>query len=81
MSEEQNQVESRGQKVPMLVLGVGDTCMSFWPEEPVGEDQWAGGPSHILIGRGAPDHRLQQLAQRYGHSVEQLQVFRDGPAP
>jgi hypothetical protein len=77
MFEKRIQVNAGDRKVPELVLGAGDKCMSYWPEEPAGTDQWAGGPSHIVIGRTADDDALKKVSIRYGIPVAQLRAVRD----
>ena len=66
-------------KLAPLVRGDHAWCGSFWDEADA--DQQVPRPTYIVIGRGAPDDKLQKIAQRYGYNVEQLQAFRDGPIP
>ena len=67
---------SRDSRAP-LVRGDQAWCGSFWDEDD--PDQQMSRPTYIVIGRYAPDDKLQKIAQRYGYDVGQLQAFRDGP--
>lgn len=76
MAESQNSQEECRNKQPTLFLGDNAWCGSYWAED----DKQDAGPTYIVIGRRAPDDKLQKVALRYGYTVEQLQAFRDAPA-
>jgi hypothetical protein len=72
--------DSRGALAP-LVRGNDARCGTYWAEDEAGSEQLEDGPTYVVIGRGAPDDKLQKLAQRHGFTVEQLQAFRDSRVP
>lgn len=55
-----------------LVHTDDDRCASFW-----NEDQPSDGPTHLMIGRQAPDEALARLADKFGRSFDELRAFRD----
>lgn len=63
----------------ILVRGDDHRCARYWDESSAGYEQSDGGPTHLVIGRKAPDDKLPKLARRYGFTVDALQAFRDAP--
>lgn len=62
----------------ILVRGDDARCATYWDESEAGFEQADDGPTHLVIGRDAPDDKLARLAGRFGFSVEDLKAFRDG---
>lgn len=77
MIESKVALEATDGKLAPLVRGDEEWCGSYWDEADT--DQQVSRPTYIVIGRGAPDDKLQKIVLRYGYTLEQLKAFRDGP--
>ena len=63
----------------VFLVRTNDTrCASFWDETRAGSEQDDDGPTHLVIGKNAPDAALHRLAKRYPYSFDELRAFRDG---
>lgn len=60
-----------------LVRTDDERCGRYWDESAVGYEQAHDGPVFAVVGRRAPDERLQKLADHFGFSLEKLRAFRE----
>lgn len=77
-SGEKKQLSAFSDKRDLLIRGYDDRC-SVCMDEPGECGQSDNEPSYILIGRFAPDYKLEKLALRFGYTLDELQAFRDAP--
>lgn len=60
----------------ILVRGDDDRCGRYWAEDAAGFEQAYDGPTYLVVGRLAPDEKLQKLAGRFRYSMSELKAFR-----